>query len=83
MSRDQIKGFLLAFCFFVAIFWGWKLVDEYRYYQVVKKEHQAFFYDEFGRTADGKSFTRKMFFDAMVAESAKAQAEKTKTARKD
>jgi hypothetical protein len=80
---ERLRGFVLAALAFVAIFFGWKVADEYRYYQVVKKEHQAFFAEEFGRTSEGKPFTRKMFFDAMVAESARLQAEKAKTARKE
>lgn len=83
MSRDQVKGFLLALCAFVAIFLGWKLADEYKYYQVVKKEHQAFFLDEVGRTAEGRPITRKMFFDALLAETARGQAQKAAQARKE
>jgi len=82
MSRDQLTGFLLAFCAFTAIFLGWKVVDEYRYYQVVKKEHQEFFLDKIGETPGGRPFTRKMFFDSMLAEAVKAQAEKAKSAKK-
>lgn len=52
---------------------AWKVVLEYRYYQILKKEHQAWFLDEFGKTPEGKSFTRAQFFDAMVMEQIKAR----------
>jgi hypothetical protein len=70
---DQLKGFVLAFLCFVSLFLGWKFVDEYKYYQVVKREHQEFFLDEIGRTPSGQIITRKQFFDALLAETAKAQ----------
>jgi len=70
---DQVKGALSFIVLVVVILGGWKAVTEYRYYQILKKEHQAFFMEELGRTGDGKPFTRKMFFDAIVAESVKAQ----------
>ena len=57
----------------LALFVGWKLAEEYKYYQVVKKEHQTFFFDEIGKTPDGRKITRAMFFNALLAETAKAQ----------
>lgn len=80
---DQTRGFVLAFLCFVTLFLGWKVVDEYRYYQTVKREHQEFFLDKIGELPGGRPFTRKQFFDILLAETARAQAEKAKTARKD
>jgi len=81
--KEKVKG-ALGFALLVAVLvGGWKFVEEYRYYQVVKKEHQEFFMAPLGQTPEGRTFTRKQFFDAMVAETARMQAEKAKSARKE
>jgi hypothetical protein len=79
---DQVKGALWAVLLCCVLFGSWKLVAEYRYYQIVKKEHQEFFLDEIGRTPTGRVITRKQFFDALLAETAKAQ-QAAMQARKD
>jgi len=80
---DQLKGALWAVFLCCVLFVGWKLSTEYRYYQVVKREHQEFFLDKIGETPTGRIITRKMFFDALLAETAKAQAERAKQAKKE
>ena len=75
---EQIKGAVLFAVLCLVCWLGWHGVQEYRYYQVVKREHQAFFLDEFGRTADGRPFTRKQLFDSLVVESIKRGAQARK-----
>ena len=80
---EKVKGALGFALLVVVLFGGWKFVEEYRYYQVVKKEHQEFFLTMIGKTGEGRAFTRKQLFDAMIAETARAQAERAKSAQKE
>lgn len=71
--RSALLGALLMLVSLLGSWVGWKVAEEYRYYQVIKKEHQEFFLTPIGKTPDGRLFTRKQFFDAMLAQTAKAQ----------
>lgn len=71
--KSGLLGALLMLGMLLCSWIGWKAAEEYRYYQVIKREHQEFFLTPIGKTAEGRLFTRKQYFDALIAERAKGQ----------